>query len=438
MNKNSIRVACLLMSLIGTIAWAQDRTLLNLDEAMDLGIQNSKYLKIDQAKIDEAMAQVINSKNHRLPDFKISGSALALANAKAEIKILPPSNNGNHVVTPSTAYFGSANFSLPLYSGGRINYGIQSAQYLLEASKLSAENNKLSIAYTVAQAYNNLYKSEQVIKILKENLKAAQERDKTFLNLENNGVIARNDRLKANLQTADIELKLLEAENNFEIAMINMDLLLGLPENTQLSLDSQYISSVLAVENQDFYMQQAMENRKDLQVNDYQQKAAKQSIKAAKSENLPQIALTAGYVAAEVPKIMTLYNAANIGIGVQYNLSNIWKKNTDLLKAEAQIQKLDANQQLILDQIKLEIHRDYKNYQLANSKIGLLEKSLEQANENFRITKNKFDNGLETITNLLEADAQQITAHVNLTNAKADAVLAFKKLEQTSGILISK
>lgn len=438
MNKNSIRVACLLMSLIGTIAWAQDRTLLNLDEAMDLGIQNSKYLKIDQAKIDEAMAQVINSKNHRLPDFKISGSALALANAKAEIKILPPSNNGNHVVTPSTAYFGSANFSLPLYSGGRINYGIQSAQYLLEASKLSAENNKLSIAYTVAQAYNNLYKSEQVIKILKENLKAAQERDKTFLNLENNGVIARNDRLKANLQTADIELKLLEAENNFEIAMINMDLLLGLPENTQLSLDSQYISSVLAVENQDFYMQQAMENRKDLQVNDYQQKAAKQSIKAAKSENLPQIALTAGYVAAEVPKIMTMYNAANIGIGVQYNLSNIWKKNTDLLKAEAQIQKLDANQQLILDQIKLEIHRDYKNYQLANSKIGLLEKSLEQANENFRITKNKFDNGLETITNLLEADAQQITAHVNLTNAKADAVLAFKKLEQTSGILISK
>ena len=75
---------------------------------------------------------------------------------------------------------------------------------------------------------------------------------------------------------------------------------------------------------------------------------------------------------------------------------------------------------------------------MANSKIGLLEKSLEQANENFRITKNKFDNGLETITNLLEADAQQITAHVNLTNAKADAVLAFKKLEQTSGILISK
>jgi coproporphyrinogen III oxidase-like Fe-S oxidoreductase len=54
-------------------------------------------------------------------------------------------------------------------------------------------------------------------------------------------VIARNDRLKANLQTSNIELQLLEAKNNYNIANINMDLLLGLPETTEIEVDQNYI-----------------------------------------------------------------------------------------------------------------------------------------------------------------------------------------------------
>jgi outer membrane protein TolC len=438
MKKTSNRVIILLMASIGSYTYAQESTQLSLDEAIELGIQNSKSLKISQTKIEEATAQWIEAKNHRLPDFKLSASALLLANAKADIKILAPSNSGNAMPTPNSAYYGSANFSLPIYAGGKINYGIKSAEFLLEASKLSSENDKNAIAFNIAQAYNNLYKTEQTILVLKENRKAAAERDKTFLNLEKNGVIARNDRLKANLQTSDIELKIVEAESDFDIVTIHMDLLLGLPENTKIQVDPNYINTGLQSENVDYYLQQAMQNRKDLQVIDYQQKAANLGWKAAKAENLPQIALTAGYIAAEVPKILTLYNAANIGIGVQYNLSNIWKKNTNLLHAETQIKKMDYNQQLVLDQIKLEVNRDFNNYKLAGKKIAVFEKTVVQADENFRITKNKYNNGLETITNLLEADAAQISANVNLLNAKADAVLSYKKLEQTVGTLIQK
>ncbi|MBS1572708.1 MAG: TolC family protein, partial [Bacteroidetes bacterium] len=376
--------------------------------------------------------------NHQLPDFKISASALALANAKADILILPPSSSGSAFTPPNTAYYGSANFSLPLYAGGKINYGIQSSELLMEASKLANEEDKSAIAYNIAQAYNNIYKAQQIIQILQENLKAANERDKTFLNLENNGVIARNDRLKANLQTSDIELKLLEAKNNFDLANINMDLLLGLPENTIINLDSQYISETLNQNTAQFYINQAIENRKTLQANEIQKKAATIGLKAAKADNLPQIALTAGYIAADVPKILTLYNAANIGIGVQYNLSNIWKKNTTELNSEIQIAKITTNQEALLDQIKLEVYRDYNNYILAENRIEVLEKTVIQANENFRITNNKYKNGLETITNLLEADASQIAANINLQNAKADAVLAYKKLEQSTGTIISK
>lgn len=434
MNKNYSSLLIVTAFLVSTNAFSQQTKQLSIDEAVQLGIQNSKILQIDEAKVEQATANYIAAKNKRLPDFSISGSALALANADVNLKI-GGGGQGGSTPKANSAFYGSANMSLSIFAGGRIKYGIQSSEYLIEASKLSAENDKVAIAYNVSQAYNNLFKAQQTIKVLKENLSASQERDKTFLNLENNGVIARNDRLKANLQTSNIELQLLDAESNYEIANINMDLLLGLPDDTHIEVDPNYISDNLESENVSYFINEAYKNRNDLKAIDYQKKAAELGSKAAKSETLPTIAITAGYIAADIPKILTITNAANIGIGVQYNLANLWKKNTSLLNAEAQLKQLQATNNLLNDQIKLDVNRDFQNYILAKRKIIVLEKSVEQANENYRITKNKYNNGLETITNLLEADASQISANVSVLNAKADASLAYRKLLQTSGIL---
>jgi outer membrane protein TolC len=421
-----------------TSLFAQEKKMLTLDEAVNLGVQNSKNLKIDEAKIATAAANEQEAKNRQLPDFKISGNAMYMPfNANVDLKILqnPNGNSGGGMPAVHSVFYGQANLSLPLFAGGRIKYGIESANYLLEAQKLSAENDKTAIVYNISQAYNNLFKANQAIKVLDENLKASQERDNQFLKLENNGVIARNDRLKANLQTSDIELQLLDAHNNYDIANINMDLLLGLSETTEIEVDPNYISENLAEENVSYYLQQAQQNRKDVQALDFRIKAANLGIKAAKAENFPSVALTAGYIAADIPKILTVTNAFNIGLGIQYNLANIWKKNSGLMQAKATEKQLDAENDLMNDQIKLEVNRDFKNSELAKRKIEVYEKSAQQANENFRITKNKYDNGLATMTELLEADAAQISANINVVNAKADAALAYRKLLQTAGIL---
>ena len=184
-----------------------------------------------------------------------------------------------------------------------------------------------------------------------------------------------------------------------------------------------------------YFLNQALQNRKDLQALDYQRKAASIGAKAAKSENLPTIAITGGYFAADVPGLLTVTNAINVGVGVQYNLDNLWKKNSSLLKAQAREKQLEANNELLNDQIKLEINKDYQNSVLAKKKIEVYERALEQATENYRITKNKYDNGLSNITDLLDADAALVGAKVNVINAKADATLANKKLLQSSGIL---
>ncbi len=333
---------------------------LSLDEAVQLGIQNSKNLKIDAAKIEEATADLLEAKNRQLPELKVSGSYMYLP-IKPNVDIKLPGMSGAGGPEIHQVLYGSANLSVPIYSGGRIKYGIQSAKYLVEASKLSTENDKTAIAYNVAQAYNNLFKANQSIKVFEENLAASQKRDETFLKMENNGLIARNDRLKANLQTSNIELQLLEAKNNYNIANINMDLLLGLPETTEIEVDQNYIEEGSEVKPVDFYINEARENRKDLQALVQQRKAAELGTKAAKAENLPSIAFTGGYVAADIPKFLTVYNAVNVGIGISYNLSNIWKENSSLRQSQAREKQLAATDELLNDNIKLEVNREYQN-----------------------------------------------------------------------------
>lgn len=416
---------------------AQEKKQISLDEAVQLGIQNSKSLKIDAAKIEEATADLLAAKNRQLPDLSISASYLYLP-LKPTIDLKIPGISAAGGPEVHQVAYGSANLTVPIYSGGRIKYGIQSAKYLVEASKLSSENDKVAIAYNVAQAYNNLFKANQSIKVLQENLSASSKRDETFLKLENNGVIARNDRLKANLQTSNIELQLLEAQNNYSIANINMDLLLGLPETTEIEVDQNYIDEASDLKPVSFYVNEAYENRKDLQALDQQRKAAVLRIRSAKAENLPSIAFTGGYVAADIPKFLTIYNAVNVGVGISYNLSNLWKENSALKQSKAREMQLSATNELLNDNIKLEVNREYQNSDYSKKRIAVFEKAAVQANENYRITKNKYDNGLATMTELLDADAAQIAANVGVINAKADAVLAYRKLLQTTGTLTIK
>ena len=434
-----INKSVIALSLLVGIATAnaQEKKQLSLDEAVQLGIQNSKSLKIDAAKIEEATADLLAAKNRQLPDLSVSGSYLYLPiKPTIDLKIPGVSAAGGPEV--HQVAYGSANLSVPIYSGGRLKYGIQSAKYLVEASKLSTENDKVAIAYNVAQAYNNLFKANQSIKVLEENLSASSKRDETFLKLENNGVIARNDRLKANLQTSNIELQLLEAQNNYSIANINMDLLLGLPETTEIEVDQNYIDEASDLKPVSFYVNSAYENRNDLKSLDQQRKAAELGTKSAKAENLPSVAFTGGYVAADIPKFLTIYNAVNVGVGISYNLSNLWKENSALKQSKAREMQLSATNQLLNDNIKLEVNREYQNSEYSKKRIAVFEKAAIQANENYRITKNKYDNGLATMTELLDADAAQIAANVGVINAKADAVLAYRKLLQTTGTLTIK
>lgn len=441
--KQKILLAAIIFSITSLSLHAQDSAdikNLSLQDAINLSIQNSYQLKASEARIEQATAVLKQANDTKLPNASVSGSYLTTPVLSFKTKAFGSANadstgGGKGSSNVNQAMYGIFNVSLPIYSGGRIRYGIESAKYLQQAVMLDAQNDKESVILNTINAYTNLYKAAVTVKVVKENLQQSLQRDSVLSRLEQNGLLARNDLLKAQLQSSNIELSVLDAENNQKIANVNMNLMLGLPEQTMLLIDSSNFEKNISLKNLEDYEQLALQNRKDIMAWAFRKKAATSGIAAAKAEMYPSIALTGGYIAADIPHFITITNAINIGVGIKYDLGSLWKTKAKIMQAQAREKEITANEAQLDDAVRLRVNQDYENYLLSQKKIEVYEKAVAQAIENYRITKNKYDNNLVNTADLLDANLSVLQSKINLAVGKADVLLAYNKLLATAGLI---
>jgi len=412
---------------------AQETKTLTLNEAVELSIKNSKQLQLSKARITEAVAVTKQATQNRLPDANIGVNFMQLSNVTVHSYRKDTSAIGAFNI--NQVIYGSANISYPIFTGFKVKFGIESAEYLEQATKLDADNDKEDVILNTISAYVNLYKANIAARLVQENLEQSRKRDTDFTNLEKNGLLARNDLLTAQLQTSQFELGLLDAQNAIELAQVNMNILLGLPESTKLVLDSASLKQPGEVKSIEDYETLAAQNRYDIKALDSRKKAADAAIKQAKGDYYPTIALTGGYLAADLPGFISITNALNVGVGVKYSVSSLWKTDAKVQQAKAREQQIQASQAMTLDEIHFSINKAYSDYYSALKKLDILKKDVERSAENYTISKNKYDNSLLTLTDLLDADVAQLRAKLNLTLAKADAYVSYQTLLQKAGIL---
>src|SRR3954468_16056452 len=164
--------------------FAQGTRKITLKEAIDLGITNSHLLKNNKARIDEAVAAVREANERKLPDFSVSGSFLYLP-VQPSINLKTDSaGKGAGSPTITHAVYGIANASVPIYTAGKVKYGIESAKYLEQAARLDADDNREAVILNIINAYSNLYKSGSTVNLVRENLEESNLRVKDFANLK--------------------------------------------------------------------------------------------------------------------------------------------------------------------------------------------------------------------------------------------------------------
>lgn len=411
---------------------AQEKKKMSLDEAIQLAMTQSTEAKLADTKVATKEFEMQTVKNRQYPDLKISGQYQRLTNADVKLKLGGSGEESGAAPKVNQLMLGQASASLPLFAGFKIQNNIKAAENLYQAEQYTAKNTKEQLALDVVKLYVNLFKAQESTSLIAENIKSAEQRVKDFTAMEQNGLIARNDLLKAQLQVSNYKIALEEAKKNVSTVNYQLITLLKLAEGTQV-VPNEAVFEKNASFNAS--VDEALTGRNDLEAMRSQHKAAETNVKVAKGSYYPSISLMGGYIALDLQNVMTVTNAMNFGVGVSYDLSSIFKNGKEVKAAKSKAHEAEQAVEIMTDRVKVETQQANENYQLAMKQNKVYQEAVEQATENYRIVKDKYDNGLSDTNDLLEADVEQLQSKINLAFSKANSIEKYYDALAASGKL---
>lgn len=414
---------------------AQETKKMTLKEAVEMAVNNSDAASLAKAKVETSKLDLDVTKNNRYPSVKASGQYMRLSTAHVDSK-LQSNNSSSEPAAPlkvDQLMLGQVNASMPLFNGFKLTNAIKESESMYKAETFSEKHSKEQVGLEVVDLFSTLFKAQQMTSLIEDNLKTAEQRVKDFTAMEQNGLIARNDLLKAQLQQSNVQLSLDNAKKNTAIANHQLTTLLKLPESTQIEIDIEAVKRDMASN-----MGNAGQGeRNDLKSLELKKQAAESGIKIAKAAYYPSLSLSGGYIAFDLNNVLTVTNAMNVGVGLSYDLSNIFKNSKNVKLAQSRAKETEIAVSQLTDEIKEEVFQAQQNYALSQKQSKVYDSAVEQATENYRIVKDKYDNSLADTNDLLEADYQQLQAKINQALSKADVAQKYYELQFATGTLTS-
>ena len=415
-------------------AIAQDKTSLTLDEAINMAWLKSNEVSLANTKVATKKYELQAVKNERYPNLKISGQYQHLTKATINLKLNNNGTSPQETPVVDQLILGQANATLPVFAGFKIQNSIVALDNMYQAEAANAMQTKEEVAMQVVNYYARLYKAQKTVELLKENQKSTKQRVTDFTALEKNGIIPRNDLLKAQLQVSKVQLSLDRASSDLKNVNFELVSLLKLSPKTNLVIRESDFAN-FKMNNIPTSENTALESRKDLEAVRLQEKASAANIKVAKSAYYPQVSLIGGYTSLGLKNVVTVQNAINIGVGFSYDLSGILKNSTNVKIAQNRALELQYSEGMLTDYIKIQVQQAMEDYELAIKQDIVYDEAVEQASENYRIIKDKYDNGLSDTNDLLEADVEQLGSQINKALAKANVIQKYYELLSVSGQL---
>jgi outer membrane protein len=435
MEKKLAGFLCFLLFAVYA-ANAQPRTL-TLDEAVQLGIQNSKQLKLSAQKIQEAQTRLAQAKDNYLPSATVSFQYLHALMLSRVIEIPGVTQNPLKLPFDFPAYLGTASVNEPIWNGNKLRYAKQSADIMVQLSKIDAEKDQEDVIYLVISSYFNYDEILENQLIVAQNMQDVESKLEQITKYESQGLATQNDVLRYQLQKSQQQITEVELENNRQVANYNLNILLGLPDSTQIILPALTYKT-----NESFVLGDlitlAEANRRELQDLSYQTRISDINVKKIRDGRLPTFSATGGmyYInptGEVIPTHNNLIAPITLGVGASWDIGTLYKNKNKEAEANIQRRELNTEREQYLDDIHEDVHKQLVAYNTQLAKIKLLQVAVEQAQENERITESKYQNNLVTTTDRIDAQSQLYQARIQLQLAQSDASIDYYNVLRSTG-----
>ncbi|MFZ2391306.1 TolC family protein [Rhodoferax sp.] len=402
-----------------------------MQQAWDTALAVDRGLKASHENTAAAASLLEAARSARLPNVALEAGYTALDNtptAKAEFF-------GQSLQMPlaqkeSGAYKAMA--SLPLYTGGRIERGIDAAAASLDAAKLGETGDVQNIKLRVSNAYVDVLRASRMLQVAESHVQSLEAHARDVRNLHEQGMVAKSDLLSAQVALADARQKALQVANGLDLARAAYNRLLGRPLDQVVALDD--LSPGAAEQSLPALTERAISQRSELAALAQQIEALRHQAGAVRGENGPQVALSGGYGYQE-NRYQVNPGQWMVTLGAKWNLFDGGVVRHRANAVERQAAALTEQRDELASVIALQVRQTWLDVQETKKRLIVTQSAIAQAAENLFVVRDRYTNGLATHTEVLDAEVLRTGSETNHANALSDAALARLRLKRATGEL---
>ncbi len=417
------------------MVFAQNELSLTLEQAIKLGLDNSKGLRIAESRIASAEAKFKEANTQMYPLFKFASGFTRLSQVEP-FKINFQGRDFEISPTILNNYQLRFGVQYPIFTGFRLENTSSMMELNAKASEKDYEAERSRLVYDIKVAYWTIKNLEASLQSLKENIRQLNSHLNDIQNFYKAGMATENEVLKVKVQVSNLELTKIDIENALNLSKINLCILLGLPATTNITLTSESNFELKDYDDLNKLLNFAFSRRSDLQAMELRKEASRKAIGIAKSGWFPQIFFGANYnYNRPNQRLMPLqdkfYGTWDISITLSYDIWNWMGTKYQTQQAQETFYQAEMAYQQMKDAITLDVSQNYYAYKKAKEKISIAKLTVQQSEENYRVTAEKFRTGLVTSSELLDAEVALLNAKISYNNSLLEYEISKARLEKS-------
>ena len=358
---------------------------MTLEESVRTALDNNYSIKQQEAEYDSAVWARHQARRSFGPTVNWQSTATKMGGKYYEDSLKLTRNYGN-----------TLSLTMPIYTGGQLEGAIKAADLAMNANELGLELSKQQVKAATMSAYYQALQAKNQIKVAQDSVNTLTEHLKNVNAQYTVGTVAKSDVLGTQVQMANAEQNLINANNSYDVAIASLNNVMGLPTDTELNLTDSLDYNVYEIPLEECTAY-ARSNRPDVLMADYQVAIAEAGVQQAKAGYMPKVSAQASkswagdspFGSEETDQRYGQSNNWTAGLVVSWD---IWDNNVTQSKvnqSKAAVAKAEAAAENTRQSGDLEVRTAYLNLKAAEKSINTTQVAVDKAQEDYKIAQDR-------------------------------------------------
>ena len=432
----------LILVLLAAAGWAEEP--LTLADAVKLALSKHPSLEASQSGVNAAETRITAARSGFLPKVNYAESYLRSNNPVMVFSSLLTQHQfteQNFTLGPLNRPNFTNNFQSQLtvdqvvYDAGQTRQAVKAAELGRSLAWEDRRRTEMEVIASVVRTYHGVVLAQEALQVAEEAVRSAEADAGRSEAIRAAGLSTDADVLSIRVHLAAMREQQIRRRADLDVATAALNEALGLPLGEKHRLTTPLNPAKPLELPLQGYEKQSLEQRPELRQARLAASLAATQAAAARAALRPQVIARAGFE-ADRQRFVTRGGANWLAsLSLRWNLFNGFQDRSRMQEASEMLNQARALQTQASAQINLQVRKAHADFRAAQERIAVAQAGVSMAEESLRITKNRYEAGLSTVTDLLRTETALLESKNRYLAAVYDQRVAATGLELAAGIL---